>query len=145
MSILKHRVSLLTAFPFDKSSVWLTMMPGLLVALFLSAPAAAQTITGTISGRVIDQNGAEVPGADITLTSDQTNDQRNQPTNESGRFSFASVRPGVYTIKIEHQGFEKLLRTKVVLSANESLALGDLALKTGQLTETVTITSAAVR
>ena len=141
MSILKHRVSLLTAFPFDKSSVWLTMMPGLLVALFLSAPAAAQTITGTISGRVIDQNGAEVPGADITLTSDQTNDQRNQPTNESGRFSFASVRPGVYTIKIEHQGFEKLLLTRVVLSANEGLALGDLALKTGQLTETVTITS----
>jgi hypothetical protein len=33
------------------------------------------------------------------------------------------------------------LRTKIFLSANESLALGDMALKTGQLTETVTITS----
>ena len=62
-------------------------------------------------------------------------------TNEAGRFSFASVQPGVYTLKIEHQGFEKLLRTKIFLSANESLALGDMALKTGQLTETVTITS----
>jgi hypothetical protein len=75
------------------------------------------------------------------LTNDQTKDQRNSSTNEAGRFSFASVKPGVYTLKIEHQGFEKLLRTKIFLSANESLALGDMALKTGQLTETVTITS----
>src|SRR5439155_9617849 len=37
--------------------------------------------------------------------------------------------------------FETLLRTKVVLSANEGLALGDIALKTGQVTETVTVAS----
>jgi hypothetical protein len=42
---------------------------------------------------VADQNGAAVPAADITLTNDQTKDQRNSSTNEAGRFSFASVQP----------------------------------------------------
>jgi hypothetical protein len=80
-----------------------------------------------------------VAGANVTLINDQTNDKRDQPTNESGRFSFASVQPGVYSLRVEHAGFETLLRTKVVLSANEGLALGELALKTGQVSETVTV------
>jgi hypothetical protein len=75
------------------------------------------------------------------LEKDQTKDRRDQVSNEAGRFSFSAVQPGVYTIRIEHAGFEKLLRTKVVLSANEALALGELALKTGQVTETVTVQS----
>ena len=119
----------------------LTIAFALLVILVFSVPTFAQTVTGTISGTVIDPNGAIVAGANVTLQSDQTGDKRDQVTNESGRFSFAAVHPGVYSIKIEHAGFETLLRKQVVLSANEALALGDLALKTGQVTETVTVQS----
>ena len=110
-------------------------------SLLLASTISGQTITGAISGTVVDPNGANVPGATITLTNDQNNDKREQPTNEAGLFRFPSVQPGVYTLKIEHAGFETLQRTKVVLSANENLALGDLMLKTGQVTETVTIAS----
>src|SRR6266446_8122690 len=114
---------------------------GLWAAIVISSPAFAQSVTGNISGSVTDPNGAVVAGASVALVNDQTNDKRDQPTNESGRFSFVSVQPGVYTLKIEHQGFETMLRTKVVLSANEALALGELPMKTGQVTETVTIQS----
>jgi len=118
----------------------LTMLTLSVLAVFSLGPATnAQTVTGTISGVVVDPNGAVVAGADVTLINDQTNDKREQPTNESGRFTFASVQPGVYSLRIEHAGFETLVRTKVVLSANEGLALGELALKTGQVTETVTV------
>src|SRR5262245_43490329 len=141
MSSFEQRTSLLEISEHRRAFAWRRMILGIAVGLWLSAAAYGQTITGTISGRIIDQNGAAVPGAQVSLTNDQTNDQRDLTSNEAGRFNFASVRPGTYTVKIEHQGFEKLLRTKVVLSANEGLALGDLALKTGQLTETVTITS----
>ena len=72
---------------------------------------------------------------------DKTGDKRDQVTNEAGRFNFASVQPGAYTLKVEHQGFETMLRTKVVLSANEDLAFGEIHLRTGQVTETVTIAS----
>jgi len=114
---------------------------GLWAAITISSPAFAQSVTGNISGSVTDPNGAVVAGASVSLVNDQTKDKRDQVTNDSGRFNFASVQPGVYTLRIEHAGFETLLRTKVVLSANEGLALGDIALKTGQVTETVTVAS----
>src|SRR5437870_1435626 len=117
------------------------LIVGLLALAVLSTAAWAQSVTGTISGVVLDPNGAVVPGAEVTLVNDQTNDKRNQPTNDAGRFSFASLQPGVYTLRIEHQGFETMLRTKIVLSANEGLALGDLSLRTGQVSETVTVAS----
>src|SRR5205814_3354171 len=99
-------------------------------AIIISSPGIGQSVTGNISGSVTDPNGAVVAGASVTLVNDQTKDKRDQVTNDSGRFNFVSVQPGVYTLKIEHQGFETLLRTKVVLSANEALALGELPLKT---------------
>src|SRR5437762_10163112 len=126
---------------FRPRSVLSILMLSLWVVIFVSSGAFAQTVTGTISGTVTDPNGAVVAGANVALINDQTYEKRNQPTNESGRFSFASVQPGVYTLKIEHQGFETMLRTKVVLSANEALALGELPMKTGQVSETVTIQS----
>src|SRR5438045_5232099 len=104
MSISKDRALVLIS-PCGIPGYLPKLMLGLFVVVCFCATSYAQTITGTISARVTDQNGAAVPAADVTLTNDQTNDQRNQPTNESGRFSFASVQPGVYTIKIEHQGF----------------------------------------
>ena len=119
----------------------LTLILGLLSVVLLSSSATAQTITGTISGVVVDPNGAVVAGANVTLINEQTNDRRDQSTSESGRFSFASAQPGVYSLRVEHAGFETLLRTKVVLSANEGLALGELAMKTGQISETVTVQS----
>src|SRR5437660_5581765 len=75
-----------------------------LVSLVLVSSAATlsfgQSVTGTISGVVLDPNGAVVPGANVTLVKNQTNDMRNQQTNESGRFNFASLQPGVYSVNI---------------------------------------------
>ena len=104
-----------------------------------SLPLAAQSITGTISGTIVDPNGQVIPGANITITNDQNGDSRSTVTNNDGRFTLAAVQPGTYTLKVEHQGFQSLLRTKTVLSANENLALGELALATGNVNETVTV------
>jgi len=141
MSSLNHRATLLSGYVSSLDHIWSRLLFGLITSILLSSPVVAQTVTGTISGSVTDPNGAVVAGANVTLINDQTNDKRDQATNESGRFNFASLQPGGYTLRIEHQGFETLLRTKVVLSANEGLALGEIAMKTGQVTETVTVQS----
>ena len=141
MFIVKHRALLISRYVSGHNHNWSRLLPGLLAAVLLSSPVAGQSVTGTVSGTVIDPNGAVVAGANVSLLNKQTNDRRDQATNESGRFTFASVQPGVYDLKIEHAGFETLLRTRVVLSANEGLALGEIAMKTGQVTETVTVTS----
>ena len=99
-------VSLLCTALLPKSSVLLVRrsLVTLVVSLLLLGSAAVlvfgQSVTGTISGVVLDPNGAVVPGAVVTLVKDQTNDKRNQQTNESGRFNFASLQPGVYSVKI---------------------------------------------
>jgi hypothetical protein len=112
------------------------------VIIIAAFSAEAQTITGTISGTVTDPNGGVIPGANVTLTYLQTGATRNAVTNEEGRFMFSAVQPGTYSVKIERQGFQSLLRENTVLAANENLALGELALTAGNVTETVTVTSA---
>src|SRR6266849_4488721 len=120
---------------------WSRLLLGLGVAILLGTAAVAQTVTGTISGIVTDTNGAAVPGAAVTLVGDLKGDARTLTTNDAGRFSFAAVQPGAYTIKIEQKGFQTLEQKSVVLSANENLALGELKLQPGQLSEMVTVTS----
>jgi hypothetical protein len=115
---------------------------GFCFVLILAVVGIGQTITGTISGTIVDPNGNIVPSATVTLTFVQTGASRTATTNEEGRFTFSAVQPGVYRVKIEHQGFQSLLRENTVLAANENLALGELALATGSVSETVTVTSA---
>ena len=117
------------------------LFAGLVLLLLASVAANAQSVTGSISGVVVDSNRGVIAGAKVTLISEQTKAPRDLSSSEDGRFSFAALQPGIYTIKIEHAGFQILLKQKVVLSANEGLALGEIAMKTGQVTETVTVTS----
>lgn len=111
------------------------------IILFLGVAGRPQSITGTISGTVTDPNGGVIPGASITLTYLKTGAKRSSVTSEEGRFAFSAVQPGAYTVKIEHQGFQTMLRENTVLAANEDLALGEIVMATGSVSETVTITS----
>ena len=141
MFLSRHRTASVRGSLSSVGSIWTVLLLCLLAMFCLGTSVVGQTVTGTISGTVVDPNGAVVAGANITLLNEQTKDKRDQVTNESGRFTFASSQPGIYSVKIEHEGFETLLRKNVVLSANEALALGDIPMRTGQVTETVTVTS----
>ena len=92
--------------------------------LLAGGPAAAQTVTGTISGTVVDTSDNAIVGATVTIINVKTGDKRTAVTNESGGFSVPALQPDVYTIKIEQRGFRSLERQNTVLSANENLALG---------------------
>src|SRR5919107_58780 len=98
---------------------WPSLLCGLLAALLLCLPAGAQTVTGNITGTVTDASGGVIVNAAVTLVNEKTGDKRNITTNEDGRFNFAAVQPGVYTLRVEQQGFQTLERKNTVLSANE--------------------------
>ncbi len=110
----------------------------LLCVLPCAQYAAAQTVTGAISGAVVDASGNAVAGASVRLINERTNDARVLTTNESGDFRFTAVMPGTYTVKVEQKGFSAFERRGNVLTANESLAVGELAMKVGELSETIT-------
>src|SRR5215475_2394821 len=123
MSILKHQ-----------RSVWLALSLILLCAQY----AIAQTVTGSISGTVIDASGNAIAGATVRLINERTNDARVLTTNESGDSRFTAALPGIYTIKVEQKGFSAFERRGNVLTANEHLAVGELTLKVGELSDVVT-------
>src|SRR5262245_51286733 len=113
---------------------WLALALIMLCAQY----AVAQTVTGAISGTVVDASGNAVAGATVKLVNERTNDARVLTTNESGDFRFTAVLPGTYTIKVEQKGFSSFERRGNVLTANEHLAVGELAMKVGELSEVVT-------
>ncbi len=119
----------------------LTILVVVISMLAFAMQAKAQTITGSISGAVTDSNASVIPSATVTLASEKTGQTRTAATNSEGRFNFAALQPGVYSLKIEQQGFQAFEQRNIILSANENLALGDLKLQPGQVSETVSIMS----
>ena len=112
-----------------------------LILLFMCGRAPAQMITGEISGTVQDSSGAVIPDARITLTNEATSTSRAVSSGPSGEFVFSAVSPGTYTVKVEKVGFKTYERTGIVLAANDRVALGNIALAVGQVTEKVEVTA----
>jgi Carboxypeptidase regulatory-like domain len=126
-------------FSFKRQSLEIVFV---LIALFaVSAIVNGQTITGSISGTVADSTGGVIPGATVMLTGEKTGQARTATTDGEGRYSFAALQPGSFVLKIERQGFQTYEQRDVILSANEKLALPDIKLQPGQVTETVSVTS----
>ena len=115
-----------------------------LLALLIVAPLNAQTVSGSISGTVLDSSGNVVSAANVKLLSERTGEERNAPTNESGDFVFPALQPGAYTVSVEVPGFRPLRKTGNVLSAAERLSVGNLTLSVGTVSESVTIAAQAV-
>ena len=84
-----------------------TMM---LVGLLLTGlPGFAQTISGSIAGRVVDAQGAVVPNASVTVTEPSKNLRVSSKTSVGGDFLVPGLLPGTYSIMVESTGFKKLL------------------------------------
>ena len=84
--------------------------------LFLSsipAPAFAQETlnSASVSGRVLDPQGAVVPGALVVALQTQTHVQSETVTDQDGRFRFPYLRVGPYEVTVHLQGFSAPTRT----------------------------------
>lgn len=115
-------------FNISVMRTWLLVM---FVMLGSSAlPVAAQDARGTITGTVTDASGGVVPGANVAITNIATN----APT------STATTGEGTYTVAVEASGYKRLVRENVEVRVGDRVTL-DLALETGEVGETVTISS----
>ena len=102
--------------------------------------AAAQVQTGSIFLRVVDEQGAVLPGTTVTISSPVIiAGQVTGTTDETGSYRFPSLLPGTYTVRIELSGFQTMLRDGVAVSVGQTTPL-DFVLRVGGLTESVTVT-----
>lgn len=109
--------------------------------LVFAGSAAAQSITGSITGSVRDATNLAIPGAQATLTDLATGTERRATSNDQGDFVFAAVPPGRYRLTMQFQGFKSLERAPIQLTASERLALGNLVLEIGTTEQKVTVTA----
>ena len=109
-----------------------------LALLFGAASAAAQVQTGNISVKAIDEQGAVMPGAMVTITSPILPRAIEGTTDTGGVFQIPGLTPGTYTVKVVLQGFQTYIREDIVLRQGQTASI-EVPMKLGTLTEAVTV------
>lgn len=119
-------------------------MTRLLVVTFatmlLSAAAFGQTINGIISGIVVDETGAVVPGASVTARNPQTGFTRTVTTDGDGSFRVVGLPVASYNVRVEKQGFKTSVSENILATVGSDTGLR-LTLQTGEITAVVQVTS----
>lgn len=116
-------------------------IPCALCLLFLSCFSVmvrAQSATAVLSGKVTDETGAVISGVNIAVINIAQNFQRSTTTNDEGIFVVASLPPGSYAVKAEHNGFTTIELKDVVLNVNDQRVI-KISLKVGNISQTVEI------
>ena len=109
------------------------------VALLCAIPLIAQT-TGSLSG-VVTSEGAPLPGVTVTVSSPALQGTRTTVTSESGGYSFPTLPPGQYKVRLELAGMAPAeLRTTIQLSQPARL---ETEMKVTAVTEAITVTAEA--
>jgi hypothetical protein len=110
-----------------------------LLLLGVSAPALAQSSSASsLSGGVVDTDGGAIPGATVVVKNNATGVTVEAVSNSTGRFSFAVLDAGVYTVTVSLTGFKTFVANDVRLISSRPSDL-TAKLEVGALTETVEV------
>jgi len=101
------------------------------IALATTSLARAQGDRASISGTVLDETGAVLPGVTVEASSPVLIEKsRTGLTDASGRYAIIDLRPGTYTVSFTLPGFRPVIRDGILLEGafaaqiNASLAVG---------------------
>jgi hypothetical protein len=117
----------------------------MLTSLALLPAANAQTLTGQISGTIVDANGASVPGADVQITNDVSKALRTFKSEQNGSFSFPDLNTGSYSLHIVKQGFKSFDSKGIILASGETLDLHELKMQIGDVATSISVEANAAR
>ena len=109
-------------------------------ALGAAAPVLAQQTTGNITGRIVDAQGAAIPGVTVTGKSAQTGFVRTDVSDGEGIYRLTALPVGAYEVNAELSGFATYIRKDVTVNVAQTTDL-NIDLKLGGLTESVDVTA----
>jgi hypothetical protein len=115
---------------------------GLMACLLLTSYARAQELqSGSVRGKVVDENGQPLPGVSITISGPALLGKVTAVTNAEGQFRAPFLTPGSnYEIKAELTGFETVTRKGLIINVGKTISV-ELQMKPSTLQEEVTITA----
>jgi hypothetical protein len=137
--------------PFLRVSLWRfivrrSVLFGVVVCLLtVIGPAAfSQSVTGQISGVVVDPAGAVVPGATVQLIHDLSQNARQFTTESTGSFIFTGLVPGTYSLRVSRAGFKTYDQRAIPVAAQERVDLHEVQLVIGEVSATVEVAASTV-
>ncbi len=112
----------------------------LMLWVCLAPAVTAQTQTGTVEGKIADQQGAVLPGVNVTLTGPRGS--QTTVTDTGGTFRFVGVTPATYSLKAELTGFATESQPEVIVGIGKTV-LAEFTMKVSGVSESVEVTAAS--
>lgn len=125
-----------------KTVITLAVALALVCAFVAPLQLAAQTAGGALEGRVVDSDGAVLPGVAITATNTATGLSRVTVTGADGSYRFPSLPVGSYNVRYELSGFGTVNREGVGINVASTRSL-DVTLQVASVEETITVADEA--
>lgn len=117
---------------------------GLAVLALLNLPVRTHAQdTGYISGTVVDNSGAAIVGAAVTLTNIGRTLTRNTVTNDTGAYTIPGLPGDTYNLTVTAKGFQKFTASKIVLDVAQKARV-DVTMTVGSVTQVVEVTGESV-
>jgi hypothetical protein len=123
----------------------MTCLARMLLAAALSAagaPALAQQTTGTIAGRVVDDQEIGIAGAAVTARHTGTGFTRSATTDDNGLYRLPALPVGAYEVTAERAGLARFQREAIIVNIARTTDL-EIVLRVAPLAETITVTAEA--
>ena len=114
----------------------------LLLVSLIASFASAQSETATLSGQVVDPSGLNITGAQVKLVDIDRDTGTSVTTNNTGLYTFPSVRPGRYRMEVIAAGFKVVDVTGVTVNVQDHLEQ-NFKLVVGSVSESITVEGGA--
>ena len=111
-----------------------------LLLLLAAFTATAQEFRGSLAGKIVDPNGAVVPGSKVEIKNIETGIVTTTNTGEDGTYSFALLPPGKYQLTVTKENFNTAVRDGIQVRVADRLTL-DVQLEIGVTAMVTTVAS----
>jgi hypothetical protein len=113
------------AFPFEISFIARRFVAVAMITLISvgAAFAQAQSSSADLVGTVVDQGGAVIPGATVTVRSSATNISKTTTSDSGGEYKIIGLPPGAYDVTVEAKSFKKSSIKGITLTIGQTAQL----------------------
>jgi hypothetical protein len=106
-------------------------------------PSVGQVVKGSISGSVVDPQGAVVSGSQVTAKNIETGVVFTTTTDSAGLYRLNLLPVGTYNVEVKAQGFKTATSNGIVVAAGRDSGLGAIHMSVGETSTTIEVTAEA--
>lgn len=114
----------------------------LILLLLQAGQAFGQSSTGSLAGTVLDEQGAAVASANVTLLDPEKGRTRQAATDSNGAFVFAQLPPSTYELTVDQNGFSRAKFAGLVINVNDQRSMR-VVMRVARREEAVTVSGDA--